>query len=164
MTSQPTRKVTQKKTTKKAKRKPTKSELIQKAIERSKKPHPQYGTSKLEEEFARNFLDKMGVRYKTQFEAKDIKRFYDFIVEDRILIEVDGSYYHAYGLVYEQMSPMQKKNYRVDQIKNKWALEHGYLLLRIWEHDIRENPSKVFSELKKILETNNGLKNKKKRH
>ena len=148
----------------KPKRKPTKSELIKRSIERSKKPHPKYGTSKLEERFAREFLDKMGVTYDTQFEAKDIKRFYDFIVNGKILIEVDGNYYHAYGLVYEQMNPMQKRNYRVDQIKNKWALEHGYLLLRIWEQDILENPSKVFSELKRILEIYNGLNNKKKRH
>ena len=72
-----------------------------------------YGTSKLEVRFAKNFLDRLGVRYVYQFEAKSIKRFYDFFIPDcNILIEVDGDYYHSYGLVYEQMTPTQKKNKR----------------------------------------------------
>lgn len=39
-----------------------------------------YGTSKLEADFAREFLDKLGVKYIYEYEAKDIKRFYDFAV------------------------------------------------------------------------------------
>ena len=52
--------------------------------------HPQYGTSKLEEKFAKEFLDVLGVSYQYQFEAKDIKRFFDFLVEGIVLIEIDG--------------------------------------------------------------------------
>lgn len=56
--------------------------------------HPQYGTSKLEEDFAHNFLDKLGVNYKYQFEAKDIGRFFDFYLQDEnLIIEVDGDYW-----------------------------------------------------------------------
>lgn len=65
-----------------------------------KRNHPQYGTSKLEEDFAKEFLDKLGVEYTYQFEAKDIGRFYDFaiLLNDEmttgsiLLIEIDGSY------------------------------------------------------------------------
>ena len=39
-----------------------------------------YGTSKLEADFAHDFLDKLGVKYIYEYEAKDIKRFYDFAV------------------------------------------------------------------------------------
>lgn len=39
-----------------------------------------YGTSKLEADFAREFLNKLGVNYIYEYEAKDIKRFYDFAV------------------------------------------------------------------------------------
>ena len=39
-----------------------------------------YGTSKLEADFARDFLDKLGIKYIYEYEAKDIKRFYDFAV------------------------------------------------------------------------------------
>lgn len=76
------------------KRKLTRSEIIKRNIERSKKPHPQYGTSKLETKFATEFLDKLGIKYITQYEAKDIKRFYDFYLPDsNILIEIDGDYW-----------------------------------------------------------------------
>ena len=152
----------------KKKKKMTVSEIIKRNIERSKKPHPKYGTSKLEKKFAKEFLDKLGIEYEEQFEAKDIKRFFDFKIKGRVLIEIDGDYYHSYGKVYEEMNPMQKKNARVDELKNKWAHSNGYKLIRIWEHDINENPQKVFS----ILRENIGIatekmiinENKKKRH
>lgn len=67
---------------------------VTKKIVKYKEKHPKYGTSKLEEDFAKNFLDKLGVRYIYQFEAKDIKRFYDFYLQDEnLLIEVDGDYW-----------------------------------------------------------------------
>lgn len=36
--------------------------------------HPKYGTSKLEDKFAKEFLDKLGVPYERQFEAKEIRK------------------------------------------------------------------------------------------
>lgn len=148
----------------KKKKKLTKEEIIKRNIERSKKPHPKYGTSKLEKKFAKEFLEKLGIKYEEQFEAKDIKRFYDFKLEGRILIEVDGSYWHSYGKVYEEMNPMQKRNARVDEIKNKWAHSNGYKLIRIWEHDINNNPQKVFEVLRKELNIVSKENDKKKRH
>ena len=115
--------------------------------------HPKYGTSKLEEDFARDFLDKLGLKYVYQFET-DIGRWFDFYLpEHNLLIEVDGSYYHSDPrLVKEsEMNPMQKHNKRVDKHKDEWALMHGIPLIRIWEKDIRENPNQVMEMLKKRL-------------
>ena len=150
-------------------RKPTVSEIIKRNIERSKKPHPKYGTSKLEIIFENDFLKKLEVKYERQYYAKDIKRYYDFYLPDyNALIEIDGDYYHSYGKVYEEMNPMQKRNHRVDEIKNEWAALHGMPLIRIWEHDIRNNPYNVMEFLKDrfgILEKKQIIKeNKKKRH
>lgn len=135
----------------------------------TKRSHPKYGTSKLEKRFENDFLKKLGIKYERQFYAKDIKRYYDFYLPDfNVLIEIDGTYYHAYGKLYEDMSPMQKHNHRVDEIKNEWAAMHSIVLLRIWEHEINNNPVKVMemlkerlglAEKKKIIEDN-----KKKRH
>ena len=36
---------------------------------KKQRKHPLYGTSKLEEDFARDFLDKLGVKYIYQFET-----------------------------------------------------------------------------------------------
>ena len=125
---------------------------------KTKRKHPQYGTSKLEEDFARNFLDKLGVEYEYQFEAKDIGRFYDFYIPSSdgshgILVEIDGDYFH-YNSDTQGVKPpnrMQKKNMLVDEYKNKWALLHGYPIMRIWESDIRKKPKEVMERLKERL-------------
>jgi very-short-patch-repair endonuclease len=133
--------------------------------------HPKFGTSKLEEDFARDFLVKLGVKFVWQFEAKDIGRFYDFYLpEHNLLIEIDGGYYHADPRVIgeNKLNPMQMRNKRIDEYKNRWALAHGIPIIRIWEKDIREKPIQVLNELKKILglqETKMSLlENKNKRH
>ena len=63
---------------------------------------------------------------------------------------------------------MQKRNARVDEIKNEWAALHGYPLIRIWEHDINENPEKVLDMLRERLGVEMEKliikENKKKRH
>lgn len=138
-----------------------------------------YGTSKLEADFARNFLDKLGLKYIYQYEAKDAGRFFDFaitsydeipfimenkdgidcikqegqIVPISFCIEIDGSYYHSDPRVVNEkkLNPMQKHNKFVDFLKNKWCDLHGIPLLRIWEYDIRNNPQKVFDELYRYI-------------
>ena len=72
-----------------------KNKVIKKKVATEKtKKHPLFGTSKLEEDFAKNFLDVLGVKYIYQFEAKSIKRWYDyFLPEHNLLIEVDGGYW-----------------------------------------------------------------------
>ena len=45
-------------------------------------------------------------------------------------------------MVHEEKSPMQKHNEYVDKVKDTWAAEHGIPLIRIWEHDINDNPGK----------------------
>ena len=157
------------KAVKKKKKPQTVGEIIKKNIEKSKKPHPRYGSSKLENHFAKEFLDKLGVKYERQYYAESIKRYYDFYLpESRVLIEVDGDYYHSYGVVEEDMNPMQKRNRRVDGIKDTWASEHGIPLIRIWEHDINENPSKVMKYIKSKIglaeDKRKIIDDKKKRH
>ena len=130
--------------------------------------HPEYGTSKLETKFAKEFLDKLGVKYETQFKAESIGRYYDFYIPSaNLIIEIDGDYYHSFNILYENMSPMQKKNKRVDKDKDKWAKEHKISLMRIWEHDINNNPEEVMNMLKKeipiYVEKNNKELEKKKR-
>lgn len=46
----------------------------------SKKHTHKYGTSKLEIDFAKNFLDANGIKYIYQYEAKEIGRYFDFAV------------------------------------------------------------------------------------
>lgn len=67
-----------------------------------------------------------------------------------------------------KLTPTQKRNRRVDDLKNRWALMHGIPIMRIWEKDIRENPEQVMRQLKERLRLQSDkirLDNeKKKRH
>jgi len=143
--------------------------------------HPKFGTSKLEQDFARDFLDRLGLKYIWQYEAKEIGRFYDYCIfvngeindfsnGNIVLLEIDGSYFHSDPRIVEEgkMNPMQKHNKRVDKYKDEWALMHGIPLIRIWEKDIRENPSMVMDELKRRLYMQDKkvkvAENKNKRH
>lgn len=126
-----------------------------------KRPHPEYGTSKLEEKFAKEFLDKLGVKYIYQFKAESIGRYYDFrIIKEttygKILgpcIELQGSYWHGDKRIYEEkdLNAIQKKNIRVDEIKRKWCSRNGIPLIYVWEKDIRSNPDVVLNYLRDIL-------------
>ena len=116
-----------------------------------RKNYKQPGTSKLEERFKEEFLDKLGVKYDYQYEAKDIGRWYDFYLpEHNIIIEIDGSYYHADPRVIteDKLTPMHKHNMHVDELKNRWALMHGIPIIRIWEKDINDSPAKVLEALR----------------
>lgn len=136
--------------------------------------------SKLEAYFAKNFLDKFGVRYVYEWEAKDIKRFYDFaivaisedsdiVVEEKngvvslsqkyndvrpcLIIEVDGSYYHGDPRVVEEskLNNMHKQNKIIDEYKNDWCRVHQIPILRVWEYDIINNPKLVMNMVKEAL-------------
>lgn len=136
--------------------------------------------SKLEAYFAKNFLDKFGVRYVYEWEATDIKRFYDFaivavtedsdvVVEEKngvvslsqkyndvrpcLIIEVDGSYYHGDPRVVEEskLNNMQKQNKIIDEYKNDWCRVHHIPILRVWEYDIINNPKLVMEIVKEAL-------------
>ena len=83
---------------------------------------------------------------------------------------MDGGWYHSDPRIIEgkELNPMQKKNKRVDELKNKWAISHGIPILRIWEKDINEAPSEVMKMLKEKLKSSTHKlqleEEKKKRH
>ncbi len=110
-------------------------------------------SSKLEDFFINNYLNKLNLKFIRQFKAESIGRFYDFFLPDkRVLIEIDGCYYHANPSKYNNnnMNNMQRNNKRVDEIKNRWAIINSYVLIRFWESDIHNNPSLILEKLNKL--------------
>ena len=65
---------------------PPKKNVPVKGAWKKNKKHEEYGTSKLEEKFAKEFLDKLGVEYIYQFKAESIGRYYDFCIPSANLI------------------------------------------------------------------------------
>lgn len=148
------KKKTIKKNDEQTKRLPTQKNIKTKT--QRKRKHPEYGTSKLEEKFAKNFLDKLGVKYIYQFKAESIGRYYDFMVlgneehpYKKIIIEIQGSYWHADPRLYEEkdLNAIQKKDKKIDEYKKKWCSKNGIPLLYVWELDINKYPTKLLDFL-----------------
>ena len=131
----------------------------------------EYGTSKLEEKFARDFLDRLGVDYVYQYKAVSIGRYFDFRLfpeQHGPVLEVDGTYWHADPRVFEgkKLNKTQQWDKKVDEIKNKWCSRNGVPLIRLWEKDINEHPTMVMEYLKEVLKPwmDGSIDEKKKRH
>jgi len=105
-------------------------------------------SSKLEKTF-KLILDLLDIKYKPFLYAKSIKAFYDFhLIEHNIIIEVDGDFWHCNPQTHPiPQYDSQKKNIERDKVKNQWATENGYRILRFWEYDINNN----IQEVKRIL-------------
>lgn len=66
-------------------------------------------------------------------------KIYDFFLPSRrLLVEIDGIYWHGKGLSDEAMNPTQKANRVNDLKKVAIAKENGYSIVRIWEDEISE--------------------------
>ena len=94
------------------------------------------------------------IRYKKQYWQREGKRivFYDFIFWDyKILLEVDGDYWHANPKFFSTMNDAQRKNVNNDKYKEKLAKDRGFLIFRIWESEIPER-FEILMELLKSLE------------
>ena len=135
-----------------------------------KKAHKQeYGTSKLEEKFAREFLDKIGVEYVYQYKAESIGRYFDFrIMPKGPIIEIQGSYWHGDSRLYEEkdLNATQRRDIKIDELKKKWCTRNGIPIIYIWELDINKNPKMVLNYLKEVLKPylDGSIDEKSKRH
>ena len=118
----------------------TKDKMSDSAIQRILLEPENYHTSKLEKTFS-NILDLLDIKYKHFFFASKINKIFDFYLSDyHILIEVDGDFYHCNPKIYDgPVCKTQELNLKNDEIKNKWAQDNGYKLLRFWENDINNN-------------------------
>ena len=129
---------------------------------KKEKTQEQLDGSGLETFFRINILDKLGISYDQQFEAKSIGRFYDFHLKNStglsmmVLLEINGTYWHSDPRVYDKpINAIQKRNIRVDKIKDAWALRNGYMLIKLWEIDIKKQPDKIIKLLIEKLQIAN---------
>lgn len=120
-------------------------------------------TSKLEVLFKEQFLDRLGIKYIYQWKAPT-KRVYDFAILTKdggmidYLIEIQGTFYHADPRVYDRKNLKynnQKRQIIIDEQKLTWANQNGFVLLQIFEDDIKNHPKKVLKLLRSKSECGN---------
>lgn len=86
------------------------------------------------ERTVREFLKLLPIEFLHQYRVPGINSPFDFAVpESKILIEVDGCYWHGCPLHYQREYHPQRLR---DAAKEDKASSEGWKVIRIWEHDI----------------------------
>ena len=102
-----------------------------------------------------DFLKLSGIKHKFSFIL--CKRQFDFLVNDKIIIEVQGDFWHGNPKIYgEGLKPLrdhQMMKRLDDKAKMRIAKEQSFEYVEFWEYDIHNNWDIVS---KKILELVNG--------
>ncbi len=88
-------------------------------------------------------LDAAGVDYRWQFPLGPY--VYDFLLPNRTLVEVHGTYWHADPRRYDAkaLTPDQRRNLLRDTDKRFFAAGRGYRLKVVWESDLRGGKLKL---------------------
>jgi len=73
------------------------------------------------------------IEYSKQFYLSG--RWFDFKIGN-ILVEIDGTYWHGKGMLYDDMPDWRKRIYENDRLKDKIAAEFGFTMKRFWSDEL----------------------------
>jgi len=111
--------------------------------------------SKLEETFKKFLINELNlieeVDFYSQYYVRELKALFDFKISGKkILIEVDGDYWHCNPDSNFKIPKYaaQISNLKQDERKEEWCINNNYMLIRFWEKDINERPEWVIKQLK----------------
>jgi len=91
------------------------------------------GPTQPEIEFA-NKLDELGIPY--EFQAIKGPFVIDFLVLNRIYVEINGCYWHGCPKCFSTLNETQKRKIRSDKRKRGYFKNKGLPLIEIWEHEL----------------------------
>lgn len=80
------------------------------------------------------------------------RKQYDFgNKEKRVLIEINGDFWHGNPSIYSTLSDRQIAAHEKDRVKKEWVESKGFKVLSFWELDIRNRIDDVLSEVKNAI-------------
>lgn len=99
-----------------------------------------------------SILDRLNIEHTIEYNYKG-KLFDIFIPSHKILIEVDGDYWHCNPAKYPNgpINKIQEAQIKKDEYKNLLCSNTDMKLVRFWEHDILNNEKDIECTLKKLL-------------
>jgi len=116
----------------------------------SAKNHKKYKMNNLEKD-VQKILKELGIEMK--YSVIFCHKQFDFGIRDKkILLEVQGDYWHGNPKIYTELNDIQKANIENDKYKLELAKKYGCKLFYIWETDFRNNDYSVLLEIKKLLD------------
>lgn len=90
-------------------------------------------------------LQELGINFKYNFILQN-KAQYDFLINDNIVLEVHGDFWHGNPKVYSTLTERQEYKKQRDIEKQKLAEDNGYRYFVIWESQIKENDWSILDE------------------
>lgn len=93
----------------------------------------------IEKEFEQYCIDN-GIRYEKQFQIKSKGHRYDFLIENSVIVELDGNYWH---------STCKQKS--LDRLHEELAKSDGYDIIRFTDIQIKQTKGKCFDELERYV-------------
>jgi len=76
----------------------------------------------------------------------------DFLFpEKKIIVEVDGNYWHGNPLLYTEFDHIQRKTMAKDKREATYCKNHGYTLIRFWESDVQKDIQSCIEKVKETL-------------
>jgi len=104
-------------------------------------------------------LEELEIPFQCKFRIYDKNkvnfwfREYDFLIlNTNILIEVDGDYWHGNQNIFEELTEFQKSIQINDEIKENFAKNKGYNVIRFWGSDIKKNSQEIKNIIREIWE------------
>ncbi len=102
--------------------------------------------SKLDESGYR-LLDEIGCIYEMQYMIDDVICVDAFLPLQNLIIQFDGDYWHGNINKFPVADLRQSKRMAIDVKQNEYFLKKGYLILRIWESDLKHNRNAVKNKI-----------------
>jgi very-short-patch-repair endonuclease len=103
------------------------------------------------ERIIREMLENNKIKHEPQ---KEIGLYFcDFVINDNIVIEVNGDYWHGNPKIYkkEDLNLTQKNNIKRDKKKKIFLEKLGYSVFYFWEKDIIKNNFLIENKIKEIF-------------
>lgn len=112
-------------------------------------------------------LNDLKIEYKPEFPLQRHKGiyYYDCLLWSHKLIEVNGDYWHGNPNIYKPNDIILKGSKTGEMmVKDKWAADNrkikfaenlGFLVLTIWELDIKSNENQVIQRIKEYAKSKN---------
>ena len=94
-------------------------------------------------------LDKAGILYHFQYFINEdgVCKSYDFKIKDKpIIIEVDGDFWHGNPNIKNHHIHVNK-TIENDKLKEEIAQKRGIKIIRLWESNIKKDPSIILRSL-----------------
>jgi len=102
----------------------------------------------------RDILNEIGIKFDEQVLIADRCLVDVFIPERGIVIQWDGDYWHGHpnSLKNETPDKRQKQRMHLDKIQDEYMKKCGYVILRFWEHEVKNNKNKVYEDIRRAIQ------------